>query len=32
MIIEKLKRAEDRFREIEKMLTLPLVVSNNQEY
>ena len=32
MIIEKLKRAEDRFREIEQMLTLPSVVSNNKEY
>ena len=32
MIIEKLKRAEDRFREIEQMLTLPDVVSNNKEY
>ena len=32
MIIEKLTRAEDRFREIEQMLTLPSVVSNNKEY
>ena len=32
MIIEKLKRAEDRFREIEQMLTLPDIVSNNKEY
>ena len=32
MIKEKLTRAEDRFREIEQMLTLPSVVSNNKEY
>ena len=32
MIIEKLTRAEDRFREIEQMLTLPSVVSDNKEY
>ncbi len=32
MIIEKLRKAEDRFREIEQMLTLPDVVSNNKEY
>ena len=32
MIIEKLTRVEDRFREIEQMLTLPSVVSNNKEY
>lgn len=32
MISQKLTRAEDRFREIEQMLTLPSVVSNNKEY
>ena len=32
MINQKLTRAEDRFREIEQMLTLPSVVSNNKEY
>ena len=32
MIIGKLQRAEDRFREIEQMLTLPDIVSNNKEY
>lgn len=32
MIFEKLKKAEDRFKEIEQMLTLPEVVSNNKEY
>ena len=32
MIIQKLTRAEDRFREIEQMLTLPSVVSDNKEY
>jgi len=32
MIIEKLQAAEDRYREIEQMLTLPEVVSNNKEY
>ena len=32
MLIEKLGRAEDRFREIEQMLTLPEIVSNSREY
>jgi len=32
MIFGKLAKAEDRFREIEQMLTLPEVVSNNAEY
>ena len=32
MIFGKLSKAEDRFREIEQMLTLPEVVSNNTEY
>lgn len=32
MIIQKLTRAEDRFREIEQMLTLPSIVSDNKEY
>ncbi len=32
MIFEKLKKAEDRYREIEQMITLPDVISNNKEY
>lgn len=32
MIFEKLARAEDRYREIEQLLGLPSVVSNNAEY
>ena len=32
MLFSKLEAAEDRFREIEQMLTLPSVVSNNKEY
>ncbi len=32
MIFEKLKKAEDRYREIEQMITLPEVISNNKEY
>ncbi len=32
MILKKLSRADDRYREIEQMLTLPEVVSNNKEY
>ena len=32
MIFSKLETAEDRFREIEQMLTLPEVVSNTSEY
>ena len=32
MILKKLISAEDRFREIEQMLTLPEVVSDNKEY
>ncbi|MBR2931031.1 MAG: peptide chain release factor 1 [Clostridia bacterium] len=32
MFLKKLKAAEDRYREIEQMLTLPSVISNNKEY
>jgi protein subunit release factor A len=32
MIFKKLSAAEDRYREIEQMLTLPEVVSDNKEY
>ena len=32
MLVKKLQTAEDRYREIEQMLTLPEVVSNNKEY
>ena len=32
MIFEKLKKVEDRYKEIEQMLTLPEIVSNNKEY
>ncbi len=32
MFLEKLEIAEDRYREIEQMLTLPEVISNNKEY
>ncbi len=32
MIFQKLQRAEDRYREIEQMITLAHVVSNNKEY
>ena len=32
MILKKLMSAEDRFREIEQMLTLPEIVSDNKEY
>jgi len=32
MIFKKLKTAEERYKEIEQMLTLPEVVSNNKEY
>ena len=32
MLIKKLQTAEDRYREIEQMLTLPEVISNNKEY
>ena len=32
MIFKKLKAADERYREIEQMLTLPEVVSNNKEY
>ena len=32
MLNEKLERAEDRYREIEQMMTLPEVVSNGKEY
>ena len=32
MLFSKLESAEDRFREIEQMLTLPEVISNNSDY
>ena len=32
MIFEKLRKVEDRYREIEQMITLPEVISNNKEY
>ena len=32
MIFKKLEKAEDRYKEIEQMITLPSVVSNNKEY
>ena len=32
MIFEKLSRAEDRYREIEQLITLPKIVSDNKEY
>ena len=32
MILQRLSAADDRYREIEQMLTLPEVVSNNKEY
>ena len=32
MIFKKLDRADDRYREIEQMITLPHIVSNNKEY
>ena len=32
MIFKKLARADDRYREIEQMITLPHIVSNNKEY
>ena len=32
MLFDKIKRADERYREIEQMLTLPEVVSNNKEY
>ena len=32
MIFKKLERADDRYREIEQMITLPHIVSNNKEY
>ena len=32
MIFQKLQRADDRYREIEQMLTLPDVIANNKEY
>jgi len=32
MIFKKLAKADDRYREIEQMITLPHVVSNNKEY
>ena len=32
MIFEKLKNVEDRYKEIEQMITLPEIISNNKEY
>ena len=32
MIFQKLQRADDRYREIEQMMTLPEVVGNNKKY
>ena len=32
MITEKLRKVEDRYKEIEQMITLPEVISNNKEY
>ncbi len=32
MIFKKLDKADDRYREIEQMITLPHIVSNNKEY
>ncbi len=32
MLFDKINRADERYREIEQMLTLPEVVSNNKEY
>ena len=32
MIFNKLRKAEDRYREIEQRMTLPEVVSDNKEY
>ena len=32
MFFKKLERAEDRYREIEQLITLPEVVSDNKEY
>ena len=32
MFFQKLTRAEDRYREIEQLITLPEVVSDNKEY
>ena len=32
MFFEKLSAIDDRYREIEQMLTLPEVISNNKEY
>ena len=32
MFFKKLSAADDRYREIEQMLTLPEVISNNKEY
>ena len=31
-MFKKLEHADDRYREIEQMLTLPEVISNNKEY
>ena len=31
-MLKKLSHADDRYREIEQMLTLPEVISNNKEY
>ena len=32
MILEKLKKVEDRYKEIEQMITLPEIIANNKEY
>ena len=32
MIFSKLQKADDRYREIEQMMTLPEVVGNNKKY
>ena len=32
MIFQKLQRADDRYREIEQMMTLPEIVGNNKKY
>ena len=31
-MLKRLSHADDRYREIEQMLTLPEVISNNKEY
>ena len=32
MIFSKLQKADDRYREIEQMMTLPEIVGNNKRY